>query len=167
MGKKIFIAVLAALAAGAAVYYMKGRAGCCGGAETAVTAVARQDIPAGTVLSEDMLETRTLPRTYMQQDSLEVRYMTDLKLLAGQTALVDIPKGNQVGTNSLKAPAGKPAAVPEEPAQQRYLNGIKYLQNGNYDKARLEFAEALKLDPKHTEAKAGLERVRKITAGGN
>lgn len=165
MVKNIFIALLAALAGAAAGYYAKGGPACGGG--TAVTLVARHDIPAGTVLGEDMVETRDLPRAYLQQDSFEVRDMTDLKLIAGHTALVDIPKGNQVGRRCLKAPAAAPAAQPEAPAQQRYLSGIKYLQNADYEKARREFAEALKLDPKHAEAKAGLERVRKITAGGN
>ena len=164
MGRNIFIALLAALAGAAAGYYAKGGLSC--GGETAVTLVARQDIRAGTVLNQDLLETRDLPRAYLQQDSFEVRDMTDVKMADGHTALVDIPKGNQVGRNSLKAPAGKTGDAPEAPAQQRYLSGIKYLQNADYEKAALEFSEALKLDPKHSEAAAGLERVRKITAGG-
>lgn len=165
MGKSIFIALLAAAAGAAAGYYAKDGLTC--GGETAVSLVARQDIKAGAVLNEELLETRELPRAYLQQGSFEVRDMTDVRLADGYTALVDIPKGDQVGRNCLKEPAGKPPAEAEAPAQQRYLSGIKYLQNSNYEKARGEFAEALKLDPKHDGAKAGLERVRKITAGGN
>jgi hypothetical protein len=164
MGKNIIAVLVAAIVAAAAGYYARGGGMC--GSDKAVTLVARQDIKAGAVLTEDMLETFELPRLYMQQDSFEVRDMSDIKLAAGHTALVDIPKGNQVGRSSLKAPAGAVPAAPENPAQARYLEGIKYLQNSNYPKAAAEFEAALKLDPKHSEARAGLERVKKITAGG-
>ncbi|MHB0995003.1 MAG: hypothetical protein ACYC2I_01395, partial [Elusimicrobiales bacterium] len=87
MGKNIFIALLAALAGAAARYYAKG--GLTSGGETAVSLVARPDIKAGAVLNEDLLETRDLPRAYLQQGSFEVRDMTDVRLADGYTALVD------------------------------------------------------------------------------
>lgn len=164
MGKNIVALLVTAIAAAAAGYYVGGGAMC--SYDKGVVLVARQDIVPGTVLTEDMLETRDMPRLYMQQDSFEVRDMTDLKLAVGHTALVSIPKGNQVGRSSLKAPAGAVPAAPENPAQAHYLEGIKYLQNSNYAKSAAEFEAALKLDPRHAEAKAGLERVKKITAGG-
>ena len=131
--------------------------------------VARQDLPKGTVLTEDMLETRTLPRAYAQQGAIEVRMMTDIKLPVGLATAVRINKGDQVTQNCLSAaPAAARAAAPADKrlqSQMKYLEGLKYFQNSNYPKARTEWQIALKLDPKNEDAKAGLKRMAQIEAG--
>lgn len=128
--------------------------------------VARADLPAGTVLSEDMVETLAIPRRYMQQDAYEVRTMSDVKLANGLTAVVAIPKGNQVTGSCLAAGKAKPADAGVSPAQQHYLDGMKYFQNSNYEKAREEWKTARKLDPSNSDAAAGLKRIDMILSGG-
>jgi Flp pilus assembly protein CpaB len=91
-----------------------------GGGETATVLVARADLPAGAVLSEDLVETLKLPRRYMQADSYEVRSMSDVKLVNGLTARVRIPKGNQVTLSCLAA--GAPAADASLPPSQRHYS---------------------------------------------
>jgi hypothetical protein len=134
-------------------------------------AAARYDIEAGTPLTEDMLETRTLPRAYAQAGAYQVLTMGDLRIPAAYTATVRIPKGDQVTQNCLKvsAPAAAPAATTDRrlQAQTKYLEGLKYFQNSNYPKARAEWQTALKLDPKNEDAKAGLKRIEMIQAGSN
>lgn len=63
----------------------------------------------------------------------------------------------------------KPAAVTQEDkiaARQHYLNGLKYFQNSNYDKARDEWTIAKQLDPSNPDVQAGLKRIEQILAGG-
>jgi len=136
--------------------------------EVAHVIAARADLQPGTVLTEDMLETRTLPRYALQHGAYEVRSMTDIKAPAGLTAVVRIPKGDQVTENCLKDDGAKPAAAADKAlrSQERYLSGLKYFQNSNYPMARSEWQEALKLDPKNADAAAGLKRVEMIESGG-
>lgn len=129
--------------------------------------VARQDLPKGTVLAEDMLETRTLPRAYAQQGAIEVRMMTDIKLPVGLTTAVNINKGDQVTQNCLVSSGAKAAPVAADNktrSRDHYQEGLKYFQNSNYPAAVSEWQQAVKLDPANKEAAAGLERVRQITA---
>lgn len=63
----------------------------------------------------------------------------------------------------------KPAGVSEEnklASQQHYLEGLKYFQNSNYDKARDEWTIAKQLDPTNADTAAGLKRIEQILAGG-
>jgi tetratricopeptide (TPR) repeat protein len=63
----------------------------------------------------------------------------------------------------------KPAGVSEEnkaAAQQHYLEGLKYFQNSNYEKARDEWTIARQLDPGNADAGAGLKRIEQILSGG-
>lgn len=128
--------------------------------------VARQDLPKGTVLTEDMLETRTLPRAYAQQGAIEVRMMTDIKLPVGLVAAVRINKGDQVTQNCLvsSGAAAPEAADSKTRSRDHYQEGLKYFQNSNYQAAVSEWRQAVKLDPANKDAAAGLERVRRITA---
>lgn len=129
-------------------------------------AVARADLPAKTVLSEDLVETLQIPRRYLQQDAYEVRSMSDIKLVNNLVAAVRIPKGNQITQSCLVAGDPKTAAeAGGPPAQQHYLEGVKYFQNGNYEKARGEWKAARKLDPSNADAAAGLKRIEQILAG--
>ena len=63
----------------------------------------------------------------------------------------------------------KPQGVSEEnrlAAQSHYMEGIKYFQNSNYDKARDEWTIARQLDPGNADAAAGLKRIESILSGG-
>ncbi len=63
----------------------------------------------------------------------------------------------------------KPAGVSEEnkaAAIQHYMEGLKYFQNSNYDKARDEWTIAKQLDPGNQDTIAGLKRIEQILAGG-
>ncbi|OGR78128.1 MAG: hypothetical protein A2X32_01865 [Elusimicrobia bacterium GWC2_64_44] len=138
-----------------------------GAQDLAHVIAARADLQPGTVLTEDMLETRTLPRYALQQGAYEVRSMTDIKAPAGLTVVVRIPKGDQVTENCLKDDGAPPASAGKLlRSQERYLSGLKYFQNSNYPMARSEWQEALKLDPRNADAAAGLKRVNMIEAGG-
>ena len=55
------------------------------------------------------------------------------------------------------------AALP--PSQRHYLDGVKYFQNADYEKAREEWKKAKKLDPSNPEVAAGLKRIDQILAG--
>jgi hypothetical protein len=128
--------------------------------------VARADLPARTVLNEDLVETMQLPRYYMQQDAYELRSMSDIKLVNNLVTLVRIPKGNQLTRSVLGAGSAKAAADPGGPPSQRhYLEGVKYFQNASYEEARKEWKLALKSDPSNTEAAAGLKRIEQILSG--
>lgn len=135
--------------------------------DVVTVAAARFDIEPGTVLTQDMLETKTLPRASMQAGAYQVLTMGDLRIPAGYTAAVRIPKGDQVTQNCLAVTNAAPAAVPADrktQAQMKYLEGLKYFQNSNYPKARQEWLTTLKLDPKNEDAKAGLKRLDQIEA---
>ena len=51
-------------------------------------------------------------------------------------------------------------------AQKHYLEGIKYLQAGDYQKAKDEFTIAKKLDPENADIEAALKRIDQILKGG-
>jgi len=70
---------------------------------------------------------------------------------------------------SLEEEAKKPKGVSEEnrlAAQQHYLEGLKYFQNSNYEKARDEWTIARQLDPTSADTAAGLKRIEQILSGG-
>lgn len=134
--------------------------------ELAQVLVARADLPAKTVLKENLVEAMQLPRRYMQQDAYEVRSMSDIKLINNLVTLVRIPKGNQLTQSALAAGSPKAAAdAGVSPSQQHYLEGVKYYQSANYEEARKEWKLALKLDPSSTDAAAGLKRIEQILSG--
>jgi Flp pilus assembly protein CpaB len=95
---------------------------------------AKYDLPARTILKEDLVEVIQLPRRYMQKDVYEVKNTSDIKLINNLAALINIPKGNQlslaaIGSYSealkIKAPKkgsdvaqnARPAADPQEIVQ--------------------------------------------------
>lgn len=129
--------------------------------------VARADLPAKTVLKEELVEPMPIPRRYMQQDAYEVRGMSDIKLTSGLVAAVRIPKGNQITRSCLIAGSGLPPADSGiSPAQRHYLEGVRYFQGADYEKARGEWKTARKLDPSNSDAAAGLKRIEDILSGG-
>ncbi len=77
--------------------------------------VARQDLPARTVLKEDLVETLEIPRLYMAKDAYEVRSSGDIKLVSNMVTQIRVPKGNQITNSalmSLSAEAGLSVKVP-------------------------------------------------------
>lgn len=63
----------------------------------------------------------------------------------------------------------KPAGVSEEnrmAGQQHYMEGLKYFQNSNYEKARDEWTITRQLDPGNADAATGLKRIEQILSGG-
>jgi pilus assembly protein CpaB len=83
--------------------------------ESGQVLVARADIPERTVLKEDMVETLTVPRKFMQQDAFEVRTPSDLKMISNLVSRVRIPKGNQIGESmlvSMSPDAGLSVKIP-------------------------------------------------------
>lgn len=137
------------------------------GRDVVAVIAARQDLPQGTVLAESMLETRTMPRAYLQQGAMEVRMMSDIKLPVGMSAAVPISKGDQVTQNCLVSPGKLPApraADNKDLSRENYLEGLKYFQNANYEKAGEKWRLAVKQDPKNADAANGLARIKAITS---
>ena len=58
------------------------------------------------------------------------------------------------------APSGKDA----EAAKELYLEGLKYFQNNNYEKAKEQWLEAQELDPYNQEVQEGLKRIVAINS---
>lgn len=165
--KTLLIVVLAGACAWLA--WKTGCGFCRPGEETTTVIVARADIQPGAVLDESMLETRTMPRAYAQEGAYEVKSMMDIRLATGQKAAVRIPKGDQVTGNCLLAENKSAAPGTKDKkalSQEAYLEGVKYFQNSNYEKAKASWAEAVRLNPKNDDARSGLKRIDAITAGG-
>jgi len=83
--------------------------------ETAQVLVAKYDMPARTILKEDLVEIVSVPRQYMQQDAQEIRSGSDIKLVTNLVTAVRIPKGNQITLSalvSLSPEAGLSVKVP-------------------------------------------------------
>ena len=83
--------------------------------EIAQVLVAKYDLPARTILKEDLVSIVQIPRQYMQQDAQEIRSASDIKLVANLVTAVRIPKGNQVTSSalvSLSPEAGLSVKVP-------------------------------------------------------
>ncbi len=72
-----------------------------GAYETAKVLCARVDIPERTVLKENMVEVLEIPRKFMQQDSMEIRTQSDMKLIINLVTRNRVPKGNQLTQSSL------------------------------------------------------------------
>ncbi|MEF3280264.1 MAG: hypothetical protein K6357_04790 [Elusimicrobiota bacterium] len=51
-------------------------------------------------------------------------------------------------------------------AQQHWVEGVKYLQSGDYQKAKEELSIAKKLDPTNSDIDAALKRIDQILGGG-
>ncbi|MBI5744028.1 MAG: hypothetical protein HY952_05720 [Elusimicrobia bacterium] len=169
MDKKTLLIAALAVACGVLIY-RSGCGMCRPSEETMVVIAAAADIPPGAVLEERMLETRTLPRAYVQAGAFEVKDMTAIRIPLGMKAAIRIPKGDQVTDNCLLA-SGKAAAGPatkdkKELSQAAYVDGLRYMQNADYPTAKAKWEEALKLDQKNADARAGLKRIAAITSGG-
>jgi len=65
--------------------------------------VAKYDLPARTILKEDLVEIVGMPRKYMEKDVYEIRNPSDIKLVVNLVSAIRIPKGNQVTQSALLA----------------------------------------------------------------
>ncbi|MBI4801228.1 MAG: hypothetical protein HY796_01775 [Elusimicrobia bacterium] len=85
-------------------------------------------------------------------------------------AAAALKKARESGATILDGPiTSKTSVVTEEnrmSGQQHYLEGLKYFQNSNYEKARDEWTIVKQLDPTNTDAEAGLKRIEQILTGG-
>lgn len=66
-------------------------------------------------------------------------------------------------TPAPSAPAGEDA---KKQSQQAYLDGMIFMQQNNYEKARESFQRAKQLDPGNIDAAQGLERIEKLYGAG-
>ena len=93
------------LAMGAAVFYLmvltSKESALRGAYETAKVLSARVDIPERTVLKEDMVEVLEIPRKFMQQDSIEIKTQSDMKIIVNLVTRTRVPKGNQLTQSAL------------------------------------------------------------------
>ena len=93
------------LAMGAAVFYLMvlttKESALRGAYETAKVLSARVDIPERTVLKEDMVEVLEIPRKFMQQDSIEIKTQSDMKIIVNLVTRTRVPKGNQLTQSAL------------------------------------------------------------------
>ncbi len=83
--------------------------------ERATVLVARFDLPARTIMNVDVVETREIPRMYLEQDAYEVKSQSDIKLVSNLVTMIRIPKGNQITGSalvSLSPEAGLSVKVP-------------------------------------------------------
>lgn len=65
--------------------------------------VSRVDLPARTVIKEDMVEAVEVPRKFMEQDAYEYRTPSDIKNVVNLVTSIRIPKGNQITMSALLA----------------------------------------------------------------
>lgn len=72
-------------------------------------------------------------------------------------------------TSSSTSAANQKSIITEQnriSAQQHWQNGVKYLQSGDYQKAKDELLIAKKLDPSNSDVDAALKRIDQILSGG-
>ncbi|MBI5622575.1 MAG: radical SAM protein [Elusimicrobia bacterium] len=60
------------------------------------------------------------------------------------------------------APVAQSSEQDRRSSQQHYLSGVVFFQKGDYEKARNEWALALRLDPGNEDAMAGIKRVSEL-----
>ena len=69
--------------------------------ESATVLVSRVDLPERTLLKEDLVQTKAVPRKFMAQDAIEIKVPSDVKQIANLVTRVRVPKGNQISQSAL------------------------------------------------------------------
>jgi len=69
--------------------------------ENATLLVSRVDLPERTLLKEDLVATKAVPRKFMSQDAIEIKVPSDIKQIANLVTRVRVPKGNQITKSAL------------------------------------------------------------------
>jgi len=72
----------------------------------------------------------------------------------------------QTGQPAAPAAGAGASDTAKQQSQQRYLEGIVFFQQGNYEKAREKAQEAKDLDPSNPDAAGLLDRINKLYGGG-
>jgi pilus assembly protein CpaB len=83
--------------------------------ENAKILTARVDIPERTLLKEDLVVEKDVPRKFIAQDAFEVKTQSDKKLITNLVTRVRIPKGNmltQSAVTSLSPTSGLSVKIP-------------------------------------------------------
>ncbi|HBL15184.1 MAG TPA: Flp pilus assembly protein CpaB [Elusimicrobia bacterium] len=83
--------------------------------ENATVLVSRVDLPERTLLKEDLVATKAVPRKFMEQDAIEIKIPSDIKQIANLVTRVRMPKGNQItksGLTSLSPTSGLSVKIP-------------------------------------------------------
>jgi tetratricopeptide (TPR) repeat protein len=81
----------------------------------------------------------------------------------------DQSSASNESTSSSTSAANQQSIITEQnkiAAQQHWQNGVKYLQSGDYQKAKDELLIAKKLDPGNSDVDAALKRIDQILGGG-
>jgi pilus assembly protein CpaB len=117
--KKILLLaiILGVVAAGLAVAFLSNRAGSPSIAAPVATVevvVAKQDIPAGTKITDSMVELKGIP-----ENAVVTQPLTTLADASGHVARYPVQKGAQLSTSSIVAPAPKTALSFQIPAGKR------------------------------------------------
>ncbi|MFA5162146.1 MAG: hypothetical protein WC421_07855 [Elusimicrobiales bacterium] len=73
---------------------------------------------------------------------------------------------NAAGVEKTGGPAGGVSEENRRASSQHFQNGLKFFQDGDYEKARNEWTLAKQLDPGSSDADAGLKRVDQMYGGG-
>lgn len=69
--------------------------------ENATVLVSRVDLPERTLLKEELVQTKAVPRKFMAQDAIEIKVPSDVKQIANLVTRVRVPKGNQISQSAL------------------------------------------------------------------
>lgn len=83
--------------------------------ENATVLVARVDVPERTLLKEDLVVTKAIPRKFISQDAIEIKTPSDIKMITNLVTRVRVPKGNQLnvaGLTSLSPTSGLSVKIP-------------------------------------------------------
>ncbi|MDD4004072.1 MAG: Flp pilus assembly protein CpaB [Elusimicrobiaceae bacterium] len=141
--------------------------------ETANIIVARTDLPARTVITDDLVEAIPIPRRFVQQDAFEVRTPSDIKMVANLVTTVRIPRGNQLTQStlmSLSPEAGLSVKVP--PGERGAVLGVDaaimgLVKPGDRIDIMVTF-EAVMLDGRKEKVTATiLQNILVLGVGGN
>lgn len=91
------------------------------------------------------------------QSSLRASVDENKRLRTPPKTFIKRPKKKRAASVGKKVPAED-----RRRSDRHYLTGVRYFQNGHYKEARTEWALAISLDFKNSDAAAGLKRVNEI-----
>jgi hypothetical protein len=130
--------------------------------------VAKQDLPAYTIMKEDLVDIATMSDKDMYQNSFVVASRADLAHIKGLITAVAIPKGAQIRLSSMLKPSdiqANPGAY-REPARRKYLEGMKYFNKGDYKTALDTLWLAKMLDPSNPKIQSAYDQAKRMVSGG-
>ena len=135
--------------------------------------IAKEDIPARTLMTPLLVEVATIPRKFMAQDAFEVETTAALNTISNLVTRIPIPKGNQVTQSALisvSPDAGLSVKIP--PGYRGALVGVQpelkmLIKPGDRVDVLVTF-DALMADGKKEKVTAtSLQNVLVIGVGGD